>query len=38
MGDGSLDEDPDEDAPKSRGSEAVEQRIEKNLKRVTPRA
>ena len=29
MGDGSLGEDPDEDAPKSRGSEAVEQRIEK---------
>ena len=29
MCDGSLDEDPDEDAPKSRGSEAVEQRIEK---------
>ena len=29
MGDGSLDQDPDEDAPKSRGSEAVEQRIEK---------
>jgi len=29
MVDGSLDQDPDEDAPKSRGSEAVEQRIEK---------
>ena len=29
MSDGSLDEDPDEDAPKSSGNEAVEQRIEK---------
>jgi len=29
MVDGSLDQDPDEDAPKSRGSEAVERRIEK---------
>lgn len=29
MGGGSLDQDPNEDAPKSRGSEAVEQRIEK---------
>ena len=29
MVDGSLDQDPDEDAPKSRGSEAAERRIEK---------
>jgi hypothetical protein len=29
MDGGDLDQDPDEDAPKSRGSEAVEQRIEK---------
>jgi hypothetical protein len=29
MANGSLDQDPDEDAPKSRGSEAVERRIEK---------
>ena len=29
MADASLDQDPDEDAPKSRGSEAVERRIEK---------
>ena len=29
MADLSLDQDPDEDAPKSRGSEAVERRIEK---------
>lgn len=29
MADSSLDQDPDEDGPKSRGSEAVEQRIEK---------
>ena len=29
MVDSSLDQDPDEDAPKSRGSEAVERRIEK---------
>ena len=29
MTDSSLDQDPDEDAPKSRGSEAVERRIEK---------
>jgi hypothetical protein len=29
MVDGSLDQDPDGDAPKSRGSEAVERRIEK---------
>ena len=29
MVDGSLDQDPDEDTPKSRGSEAVERRIEK---------
>lgn len=29
MADGSLDHDPDDDGPKSRGSEAVERRVEK---------
>lgn len=35
MTDSCLDRDPDEDAPKSRGSEAVERRIEKVISELT---